>query len=51
LAIVMRQRRCSDRAAEQHEPWIVIYGRSAPYDGLRKDPRLAALFAKIEAPD
>jgi serine/threonine-protein kinase len=39
------------RAAEQHEPWIVIYGRSAPYDGLRKDPRLAALFAKIEAPD
>jgi len=39
------------RAAAQHEPWILIYGRSAPYDDLRKDPRLTALFAKIEAPD
>jgi len=39
------------RAVAQHDPWIFIQGRSAPYDGLRKDPRLAALFAKIEAPD
>jgi hypothetical protein len=38
------------RAVAQHDPWVWIGGRSAPYDGLRKDPRLAALFAKIEAP-
>jgi serine/threonine-protein kinase len=38
------------RAVAQHDPWIMNYGRSAQYDGLRKDPRLAALFEKIEAP-
>jgi tetratricopeptide (TPR) repeat protein len=38
------------RAVADHDPWILSTGRSAPYDGLRKDPRLAALFAKIEAP-
>jgi tetratricopeptide (TPR) repeat protein len=38
------------RAVAQHDPWIFLWGRSAPYDGLRKDPRLAALFAKIESP-
>jgi eukaryotic-like serine/threonine-protein kinase len=38
------------RAVAHHDPWLWVYGRSAPYDGLRKDPRLTALFAKIEAP-
>jgi len=38
------------RVVAQHDEWILSYGRSGPYDGLRKDPRLAALFAKIEAP-
>ena len=38
------------RAVEQHDQWILIVGRAAPYDGLRKDPRIAPLFAKIEAP-
>jgi tetratricopeptide (TPR) repeat protein len=38
------------RAVAQHDPWILSTGRSAPYDGLRKDLRLKALFAKIEAP-
>ena len=37
------------RAMAQHDPWVFVL-RSAPYDGLRKDPRLAPLFAKIEAP-
>jgi len=39
------------RAVAQHDPWILNWGRAAPYDGLRKDPRLTALFAKIEAPN
>ena len=38
------------RAVEQHDPWILIAGRAAPYDGLRKDPRVVPLFVKIEAP-
>jgi TolB-like protein/tRNA A-37 threonylcarbamoyl transferase component Bud32 len=38
------------RAVEQHDPWLFVLGRSAPYDGLRGDPRVTALFAKIEAP-
>jgi serine/threonine-protein kinase len=38
------------RAVALHDPWIFLWGRSAAYDGLRKDPRLASLFAKIEAP-
>ena len=38
------------KAVEQHDQWILIAGHAAPYDGLRKDPRLAALFARIEAP-
>ena len=37
-------------AVAQHDPWLWTWGRSAAYDGLRKDPRLASLFAKIEAP-
>ena len=39
------------RAVAQHDPGTLGYGRSTPYDGLRKDPRLAALFTKIEAPN
>jgi len=39
------------RAVAQHDPGIVVSGRSAPYDGLRTDSRLTALFAKIEAPE
>jgi len=39
------------RAVAIHDPWILNWGRAAPYDGLRKDARLAPLFAKIEAPD
>ena len=42
--------RMFQRAVAQHDPWIFVLGRSAPYDGLRQDPRLTALFAKIEAP-
>jgi tetratricopeptide (TPR) repeat protein len=38
------------RAVAQHDPWIFTRGRSPPYDALRKDPRLAPLFARIEAP-
>ena len=38
------------RAVTQHDQWITIAGHSLPYDGLRKDPRVASLFAKIEAP-
>jgi hypothetical protein len=38
------------RAVAQHSPWIWISDQSAPYDGLRKDPRLMAVFATIEAP-
>jgi hypothetical protein len=34
----------------QHDPWITFVGRGAPFDGLRKDPRLTALFARIESP-
>jgi len=37
------------RAVAQHEPWLFIHDRATPYDGLRKDPRLASVFAKIEA--
>jgi eukaryotic-like serine/threonine-protein kinase len=37
------------RAVAQHDPWLLSTGRSAPYDGLRKDPRLKSLFARIEA--
>jgi len=39
------------RAVAQHDQRIMSGSRSAPYDGLRKDARLAALFAKIEAPN
>ena len=37
-----------ERAAAQHDQWITIAGHSAAYDGLRRDPRLATLFARIE---
>jgi predicted Zn-dependent protease len=37
------------RAVAQRTPWLWVYDRGAPYDGLRKDPRLTALFAKIDA--
>jgi TolB-like protein/Flp pilus assembly protein TadD len=36
------------RAVAQHDPWLLSTGRSAPYDGLRKDRRLKPLFARIE---
>ena len=39
-----------ERAVRQHDQWILIAGRAAPYESLRKDPRVAPLFAKIEAP-
>ena len=37
-------------AFEQHDPWLMIAGRSPAYDRLRKDPAGAALFARAEAP-
>ena len=37
------------RAVAHHDPWLLSTGRSAPYESLRKDPRLRGLFAKIEA--
>jgi hypothetical protein len=36
-------------AVSQHEHHITIHGRSAPYDGLRRDPRTSALIASIES--
>jgi TolB-like protein/tRNA A-37 threonylcarbamoyl transferase component Bud32/Tfp pilus assembly protein PilF len=39
-----------ERAVAQHDQWILIAGRAAPYAELRKDPRVAPLFTKIEAP-
>jgi serine/threonine-protein kinase len=39
-----------ERAVAQHDQWITIAGHAGPYDGLRKDPRVASLFTKIEAP-
>ncbi|MGH7712073.1 MAG: hypothetical protein ACREOG_12355, partial [Gemmatimonadaceae bacterium] len=36
-------------AVAQHDAWLVVYNRAERYDRLRKDPRGAALFAKIEA--
>ncbi|PYP34998.1 MAG: hypothetical protein DMD48_14880 [Gemmatimonadetes bacterium] len=36
-------------AVEQHDPMIVIHGRSARLDGLRTDPRGRALLAITEA--
>jgi len=33
----------------QHDQRVTNGSRSAPYDGLRSDPRLAEIFAKIEA--
>jgi tetratricopeptide (TPR) repeat protein len=39
------------RAVAQHDQRIVAGSRSEPYDRLRTDPRLATLFAEIEAPN
>jgi DNA-binding SARP family transcriptional activator/TolB-like protein/Tfp pilus assembly protein PilF len=39
------------RAVAQHDQRLMSGSRSAPYDGLRNDPRLEALFAEIEAPN
>jgi hypothetical protein len=37
------------RAVAQHDQRIMAGSRSEPYDRLRKDERLTALFAEIEA--
>jgi tetratricopeptide (TPR) repeat protein len=39
------------RAIVQHDQSIIAATRSEPYDRLRKDRRLAPLFAEIEAPN
>jgi predicted Zn-dependent protease len=39
------------RAVAQHDQRIIAGSRSEPYDRLRKDRRLAPLFAEIEAPN
>ena len=39
------------RAVAVHDQRLMSGGRSAPYDGLRTDSRLAPLFARIEAPN
>jgi serine/threonine-protein kinase len=39
------------RAVAQHDQRIIAGSRSEPYDRLRTDPRLATLFAEIEAPN
>ena len=39
------------RAVAQHDQRITAGSRSEPYDRLRKDRRLTALFAEIEAPN
>ncbi|HEX2721280.1 MAG TPA: tetratricopeptide repeat protein, partial [Gemmatimonadaceae bacterium] len=36
-------------AVEGSDLWLAHYLSAAPYDGLRKDPRVRALFAKISA--
>jgi serine/threonine-protein kinase len=39
------------QAVTQHDQRIMAGSRSAPYDGLRTDLRLAAVFAEIEDPN
>lgn len=36
-------------AVDDHDLWLAHYLAAAPYDGLRKDPRVARLFARISA--
>ena len=36
-------------AIEDHDLWLAHYIPAAPYDGLRKDPRVRDLFAKVSA--
>lgn len=36
-------------AISDHDLWLAHYLTAAPYDGLRKDPRVRELFAKISA--
>jgi TolB-like protein/tetratricopeptide (TPR) repeat protein len=43
-AVVLRQ------AVSLHDIFLTIESHSGMYDGLRRDPQLAPLFAKIEAP-
>jgi len=38
------------RSFDQHDPWLMIAGRSPAMDQLRADPAAAPLFAKAEAP-
>ena len=37
------------QAVSQHDPWLLQYTRGERYDKLRRDPRGAALLAKVEA--
>jgi hypothetical protein len=36
-------------AFADHDLWLAIFNHTERYDGLRKDPRAAAMFAKSEA--
>lgn len=36
-------------AVENHDLWLAHYFSAAPYDGLRKDPRVEDLFKKISS--
>jgi hypothetical protein len=35
-------------AIARHDSWLVTFSRSPRYDKLRKDPRAAAMLAKLE---
>ena len=36
-------------AIDDHDLWLAHYFTAAPYDGLRKDPRVRDLFARVSA--
>jgi Flp pilus assembly protein TadD len=36
-------------AVDDHDLWLAHYLSAAPYDGLRKDPRVAELFSKMSS--
>ena len=36
-------------AVAQHDAWLLQYTRGERYDKLRRDPRGAALLARVEA--
>lgn len=38
------------RAVDEHDPMLLLGGRSAPFDALRADPAMATLFNRTEAP-